>query len=175
MAASRKPRTSAPAHARASAQRAPASAQQAPASAQQAPASAQQAPASAQQALGRTTRQRSALLAIIARESRPLSPYELHDLALRAIPSISQSTIYRNLRALEDAGEIHAVSIPGQPPRYELPEVAAHHHHHFHCRRCDRVYDLEGCPGGLRGLLPRGFTLEEHTIVLSGKCSTCAA
>jgi len=137
--------------------------------------SAQHAPASAQQALGRSTRQRSAILSIIARESRPLSPYELHALALRAIPSISQSTIYRNLRALEEAGEIHAVSIPGQPPRYELAEVAAHHHHHFHCRGCDRVYDLEGCPGGLRGLLPRGFKLEEHTIVLSGKCSTCAA
>jgi len=154
VAASRKPRTTAPART---------------------PPSAQQAPASALHALGRSTRQRSALLAIIARESRPLSPYELHDLALRAIPSISQSTVYRNLRALEEAGEIHAVSIPGQPPRYELAAVTAHHHHHFHCRGCDRVYDLEGCPGGLRGLLPRGFTLEEHTIVLSGKCSACVA
>ena len=132
------------------------------------------APESAHAALGRSTRQRSALLAIIAREARPLSPYELHDLALRAIPSISQSTVYRNLRALEEAGEIHAVSIPGQLARYELAEIAAHHHHHFHCRGCDRVYDLEGCPGGLRGLLPRGFTLEEHTIVLSGKCEACA-
>jgi Fur family ferric uptake transcriptional regulator len=153
MAASSKPRTTAPARTR---------------------ASARQAPASAQLALGRATRQRCALLAIIAREARPLSPYELHDLALRAIPSISQSTVYRNLRALEGAGEIHAVSIPGQSPRYELAEVASHHHHHFHCRGCDRVYDLEGCPGGLRGLLPRGFTLEGHTIVLSGKCETCA-
>jgi Fur family ferric uptake transcriptional regulator len=132
-------------------------------------------PASAQRALGRATRQRSALLAIIARESRPLSPYELHDLALRAIPTISQSTVYRNLRALEAAGAIHAVSIPGQPARYELAEAASRHHHHFHCRDCDRVFDLEGCPGGLRGLLPRGFTLEEHTIVLSGKCRACVA
>jgi len=137
--------------------------------------SPKQAPASALRALGRTTRQRSALLDIIARESRPLSPYELHALALRAIPSISQSTVYRNLRALEEAGEIHAVSIPGQAPRYELAAVAAHHHHHFHCHGCDRVYDLEGCPGGLRGLLPHGFTLEEHTIVLKGKCQMCAS
>ena len=103
------------------------------------------APESAHAALGRSTRQRSALLAIIAREARPLSPYE-----------------------------VQAVAIPGQPPRYELAEVAAHHHHHFHCRGCDRVYDLEGCPGGLRNLLPRGFTLEEHTIVLAGKCGACA-
>ena len=132
------------------------------------------APQSAHAALGRSTRQRSALLAIIAREARPLSPYELHDLAMRELPSIGQSTVYRTLRALEEAHEVHAVEIPGQPPRYELAEVAAHHHHHFHCRGCDRVYDLEGCPGGLRNLLPSGFTLEEHTIVLSGKCGDCA-
>lgn len=138
-------------------------------------ASPTRAQASAQRALGRTTRQRSALLAIIAREARPLSPYELHGLALRVIQSISQSTVYRNLRALEDAGEIRAVSIPAQSPRYEVAEVAAHHHHHFHCRDCDRVYDLEGCPGGLRGLLPRGFKLEDHTIMLAGKCSACMA
>lgn len=131
--------------------------------------------ASAQQALGRSTRQRTALLSIIAREARPLSPYELHDLALREIPSISQSTVYRNLRSLEQAGAIHGVAIPGQPPRYELAEIAAHHHHHFLCRSCDRVYDLEGCPGGLRALLPRGFTLEDHTLVLAGRCSECAS
>lgn len=128
---------------------------------------------SAQEALGRTTRQRSALLDIIAREGRPLSPYELHDLAVRVIPSMSRSTVYRNLRALEDARQIHAVSIPGQAPRYELARAAASHHHHFHCQRCDRVYELEGCPGGLKGLLPRGFTLEDHTIVLTGKCGAC--
>lgn len=146
MAASRKPRTTAP---------------------------AQQAPASAQRALGRATRQRSVLLKIIAREARPLSAYELHELAVRDLASISQSTVYRNLRALEDAGEVHAVPIPGQQPRYELADTASHHHHHFHCSGCDRVYDLEGCPGGLRALLPRGFTLEEHTILLAGKCNAC--
>jgi Fe2+ or Zn2+ uptake regulation protein len=71
------------------------------------------APASAQHALGRATRQRSVLLKIIAREARPLSAYELHELAVRELASISQSTVYRNLRALEDAGEIHAVLILG--------------------------------------------------------------
>jgi len=129
--------------------------------------------ASAGRVLGRATRQRRALLAIIAREARPLSPYELHRLTHREIPSISQSTVYRNLRALEQAGEICAVSIPGQTSRYERAKVADRHRHHFHCRECDRVYDLKGCPGGLRRLLPRGFTLEEHTIVLSGKCEAC--
>ncbi len=133
------------------------------------------APDSAQRALGRATRQRLSLLAIVAREARPLSPYELHELAVREIASIGLSTVYRTLRSLEEAGEIRAVAIPGQPARYELSEAASHHHHHFHCRTCDRVYDLHGCPGGLKQLLPKGFTLEDHTIVLSGLCDRCTA
>jgi len=129
---------------------------------------------SATGALGRSTRQRRTILAIIASEARPLSPVELHELAQGELPQIGLSTIYRNIRALEHAGEIRAVDIPGQPPRYEPAAVAAHHHHHFHCTECDRVYDLHGCPGGLRDLLPRGFTLQEHTIVLSGHCERCS-
>jgi Fur family ferric uptake transcriptional regulator len=132
-----------------------------------------QATASAQRALGRATRQRLSLLAIVGREARPLSPYELHELAVRELPTLGLSTVYRTLRSLEEAGEIRAVAIPGQPARYELAEVASHHHHHFHCRTCDRVYDVEGCPGGLKQLLPKGFTLEDHTIVLSGRCDRC--
>lgn len=129
---------------------------------------------SANDALGRTTRQRRLLLSILAREQRPLSPYELHELAVRELPSLGLSTVYRTLRALDEAEEICAVDVPGQTPRYELAEAAAHHHHHFHCRACDRVYELKGCPGGIRQLLPRGFTLEDHTIVLTGRCDRCA-
>lgn len=132
------------------------------------------APDSARRALGRSTKQRTLLLAIVAREGRPLSAYELHEHAAREQPRLGLSTVYRTLRALEEAGEIRPVEIPGQPPRYELAAVAAHHHHHFHCRGCDRVFDLEGCPGGISKLLPRGFTLETHTIVLSGLCGACA-
>jgi Fur family ferric uptake transcriptional regulator len=124
-------------------------------------------------AFGRSTKQRRLLLEIVTREGRPLSPGELLELARAALPTIGLSTVYRTIRALEEAREIAAVEVPGQPPRYELAQVAARHHHHFHCVACDRVYDLEGCPGGMRNLLPSGFTLEQHTLVLTGRCRDC--
>jgi Fur family ferric uptake transcriptional regulator len=126
-------------------------------------------------AFGRSTKQRRLLLEIVTREGRPLSPGELLELARETLPTIGLSTVYRTIRALEDAREIAAVEVPGQPPRYELAQVAAHHHHHFHCIACDRVFDLDGCPGGMKSLLPSGFTLEQHTLVLSGRCRECGA
>ena len=52
--------------------------------------------------------------------------------------------------------------------------LVSKHHHHFHCRICDRFYDVEGCPGGLSSMLPEGFELESHELTLLGRCAACA-
>jgi len=122
----------------------------------------------------RRTRQRDAIHRALADAGRPLGPSEILEFAQRQIPNLGLSTVYRNVRRLEEEGEIAAVELPGEPPRYELSSVAEHHHHHFRCEACDRVFDLHGCPGGLNRLLPDGFVLRDHTIVLRGLCAECA-
>ena len=121
----------------------------------------------------RSTRQQDAIRAAIAAAKRPLSVQELHVAAEREVPGLGVSTVYRALRRLEDDGDITPVNIPGQPDRYELAEVAAQHHHHFHCTRCDRVYDVDACPGNLQQMLPEGFVLEDHELTLKGVCPRC--
>jgi Fur family ferric uptake transcriptional regulator len=122
----------------------------------------------------RLTRQRTAIESAFARARRPLSPTELHAIAARSTENLGLSTVYRTLRRLEDEGLIVPVTVPGEPPRYELAHVAEQHHHHFHCRVCGRVYDIHGCPTGLKNLAPRGFVVEDHTVVLHGRCRDCA-
>ncbi|RMH14655.1 MAG: transcriptional repressor [Planctomycetota bacterium] len=124
--------------------------------------------------MARTTRQRTAIQQAFETAQRPLAPSEVLKLASKLVPSMSLSTVYRTLRRMEEEGMIAPVSVPGEPPRYELAHVAEHHHHHFHCNRCGRVFDLVGCPTGLSRLVPRGFVLEEHTLVLHGLCAECA-
>ncbi len=119
----------------------------------------------------RTTRQRTAIKDALARLGRPLSPQELLDAAQRDVPSVGLATVYRTVKALVDDGTIVAVALPGEPDRYEL--AGAQHHHHFRCRRCDRVYEIEGCPGGLASLVPPGFELDGHEVVLYGRCRAC--
>jgi Fur family ferric uptake transcriptional regulator len=97
----------------------------------------------------------------------------LHEAAQDRVQGIGIATIYRNLKALHDDGFLVPVELPGEPPRYEV--AGKDHHHHFHCRRCDRVFEVEGCPGNLKAVTPPGFKLERHEFVLYGLCEFCVA
>lgn len=121
----------------------------------------------------RDTQQRRAIRSAIERADRPLSPREVLDQAQPQSPGLGIATVYRTLKSGVEAGWLQPVELPGEPPRYE--PTGKQHHHHFHCRRCDRVYEIEGCLDDLRHLTPPGFALEAHEIVLYGRCADCAA
>lgn len=120
----------------------------------------------------RDTQQRRAIRSAIERADRPLSPREVLDEAQPLSPGLGIATVYRALKNGVEGGWLQPVDLPGEPPRYE--PTGKEHHHHFHCRTCDRVYEIEGCPNDLRNLTPAGFTLETHEIVLYGRCADCA-
>ena len=120
----------------------------------------------------RNTRQRTAIRDAIAVAERPLLPQEVLDAAQGASPGLGLATVYRSLKALVDEGEVCAVQLPGENPRYEI--AGGHHHHHFQCRQCQRVFDVHACPGDLSRLAPAGFQVEGHELTLYGRCSECA-
>jgi Fur family ferric uptake transcriptional regulator len=121
----------------------------------------------------RDTQQRRAIRRTIEDNGRPLSPKEVLDSARTHCPGLGIATVYRTIKALAEEGSLAQVDLPGEPPRYEA--TGKQHHHHFHCRECDRVYELSGCPDGLGVLTPNGFFLESHEVVLYGRCASCAA
>jgi Fur family ferric uptake transcriptional regulator len=123
-------------------------------------------------AMERDTQQRRAIREAIERASRPLSPREVLELARPFCPGLGIATVYRTLKVWVEEGRLAQVDLPGEPPRYEATGKA--HHHHFHCRACDRVYELQGCPEGLRRMTPEGFSLEAHEVVLYGRCAACS-
>lgn len=120
----------------------------------------------------RNTRQRTAIRQVIEEADRPLTPNEVRDGAEALTPGIGIATVYRALKGLLEEGWLHSVELPGEPARYEREGKA--HHHHFHCTRCDRVYEVDGCAGTLPVRVPAGFQLEAHEIVLYGLCAACA-
>ena len=121
----------------------------------------------------RETRQRRAIRETLRASGRPLSPGELLASARKKVDGLGIATVYRNLKLLQDEGLITAVELPGAPARYEVS--GKDHHHHFHCRSCDRVLEVEGCPGEMGAVAPDGFQVESHEVVLYGLCDACAA
>jgi len=107
---------------------------------------------------------------LIRESPRPLSADEVR--TELGFNTVGQATVYRAIRAGVETGELKLVEIPGTTPRYEAANLK--HHHHFSCRSCNKVFDLDGCPGGLKKLLPEGFELEDHEILLFGRCDQCA-
>ncbi|MFM2055029.1 MAG: hypothetical protein RL456_3066 [Pseudomonadota bacterium] len=128
----------------------------------------------------RQTRQRDALLAALRGSARALTPAELCELGQREVPTLNLSTVYRQIGALVEAGEVVRVDLPGQSARYEAAcrhrhaDDAGHHHHHFHCTACDRVFPIHACPGAMDDLAPPGFRVQRHDLTLHGLCADCA-
>ena len=119
----------------------------------------------------RNTRQRGAIRRAFQRADRPLSTQEVLDQARDEVGGLGIATVYRNIRALVDESWLTPVELPGEVPRYEMHGKA--HHHHFHCRQCDRVFEVPGCVSSISEIVPAGFHLEAHEVVLYGACPDC--
>lgn len=122
----------------------------------------------------RSTDQREAILRVLREAEGPLLPEEILRRAQRYCGSLGQATVYRTLKRLARAGDVETLEVGDRRARYETTRP---HHHHFVCRRCDGVFDLPGCvraPRSLRANLPRGFMLDDHELLLYGRCADCA-
>jgi Fur family ferric uptake transcriptional regulator len=125
----------------------------------------------------RFTPNRQEIVAALAATDRPLSIPEI----LVATPELAQSSAYRNLSVLEDAGVVTRVVTTDEWARYELSEDITGHHHHLVCNKCGAVDDIR-VPDDVEheldhalGVLAKraGFELLHHRLDLVGVCSSC--
>ena len=117
------------------------------------------------------TQQRDAIRKVLQEAGRPLSIQEVFAMAHLKVSGLGIATVYRNLKSLREQGWIVAVDLPGQPPRWEVAPES--HHHHFLCNTCDKLFEINACPEDFQRLLPQGYTLEEHDLLLRGQCDAC--
>jgi Fur family transcriptional regulator, ferric uptake regulator len=126
----------------------------------------------------RYTGGRATLVELLAASDRPLTIPEI----LRARSGMPQSSVYRNLTVLEEAGLVQRVASSDEWARFELAEDLTEHHHHQICTGCGQVRDVTLPPGVERSLdvslakvaEASGFTLQHHRLDLVGLCEECA-
>jgi Fur family ferric uptake transcriptional regulator len=129
----------------------------------------------------RHTLQRQAVTDALEHSGQVLSPSQILAWAQAEAPSLNLSTVYRQIKALQEEQQIVKVELPGQPPRFEAlcrdahAARPGHHHHYFHCNDCDGVYPIHACPGEIDHLAPRGFEVSSHDLTLRGRCASCVA
>jgi Fur family transcriptional regulator, ferric uptake regulator len=126
----------------------------------------------------RYTPGRRRLVELLAEAPRPATIPEL----LGRPPTLAQSSAYRNLVVLEEAGVAHRVVTSDERSRYELAEDLMGHHHHLICTSCGRVDDFTvstRMERSLEGALTRavagtGFHPATHRLDVIGTCAACA-
>ena len=125
----------------------------------------------------RLTANRAALVDTFTDAPRPLTIPEI--LARRR--ELAQSSVYRNLVVLEEAGIVHRVVGADDFARWELAEDLAGHHHHLICASCGRVEDVPASAGLERSVAAAaaaitrttGFRTQRHRVDLVGVCKKC--
>lgn len=115
---------------------------------------------------------------MLAGADRPLTLPEI----LAARPGLPQSSAYRNLVVLEQAGAVRRIVTGDEFARYELAEDLTGHHHHLVCTSCGRIEDLPASDGIERSVAAAaalaarrtGFRTSHHRLDLVGICADCA-
>ena len=98
---------------------------------------------------------------------------ELYAEIQKSHPSISKTTIYRNLRELAQGGQVGRVTLPDDVERYDK---RTDYHYHFQCKSCGELLDVD--IDYLAGINEKvqakhGFQVDEHDIVFMGVCPQC--
>jgi Fur family ferric uptake transcriptional regulator len=125
----------------------------------------------------RSTRQKRALAAVLESADGFRSAQELHAELQAQGENVALTTVYNQVRALADAGELDALRTDDGETRYRRC-TSGEHHHHLVCRHCGTAIEIEG-PEVERWAAQTarrfGYSDITHTVEILGTCPNCAS
>ncbi|PPK94117.1 Fur family ferric uptake transcriptional regulator [Kineococcus xinjiangensis] len=123
----------------------------------------------------RSTRQRSAVSAVLDEADGFLSAQDLHARLRARGDAVGLATVYRTLQALAEDGDVDVLRTDEGEAVYR--RCSSGHHHHLVCRRCGRTVEIEG-PAvetwARRVATEHGFVDVQHVVEVFGVCGPCA-
>ena len=125
----------------------------------------------------RYTSGRRRLVKALVDGGRPLTISQIGEIDT----TLPQSSMYRNLTILEEAGAVSRIVTNDEFARYELAEHLMGHHHHLICNSCGDVTDFSldnKIESELDAALhaaaaATGFAIDAHRLDLLGTCNDC--
>ncbi len=125
----------------------------------------------------RYTKGRRRVVAILHAGGGPLTITQI----LAADDTLPQSSVYRSLTVLEEAGAVIRIATGDDFARYELAEDLTGHHHHLICSNCGDIADF-ALDGEVEAILDdalqraadrAGFDVDTHRLDILGRCTDC--
>jgi Fur family transcriptional regulator, ferric uptake regulator len=125
----------------------------------------------------RSTRQKRALAAVLDASEGFRSAQDLYAALQAQGENIALTTVYNQVRALAEAGELDALRGEDGETRYRRC-ASDEHHHHLVCRQCGSAIEVEGPEverWATRTGNEHGYVDVTHTVEILGTCPDCAA
>ena len=125
----------------------------------------------------RYTPGRRVLVEVLAEADAPLTILEV----VARGDALAQSSAYRNLSVLEQAGVVDRIISGQERARFELAHDLTAHHHHLICSACGSVRDFtvsERLEAQLERTLrltaeQNDFDVQHHRLDMVGTCAAC--
>jgi Fe2+ or Zn2+ uptake regulation protein len=106
---------------------------------------------------------------LLSQQSHP-TVESIHRALLPRMRTLSKTTVYNTLGALEKAGLVRVVHIEDNEARYD---VITHEHGHFKCERCGAVQDFDVDMQALQAHMPAHCMVRERNVYFKGICEAC--
>ena len=121
------------------------------------------------------TAQRDLILDVFLRTEGHVSGEDLYRLVREQDPSVGQTTVYRTLRLLTDAGLAREVRFGDGRAHYEH-QYKHQHHDHMICKECGKIIEfyspeLEAIQDAMAA--KHRFELTSHLLRMIGICADC--
>jgi Fur family ferric uptake transcriptional regulator len=121
------------------------------------------------------TSQRELILDVFLRTERHLSNEDLYRLVQEEDPSIGQTTVYRTLKLLTEAGLAREVRFGDGRTHYEH-NYKHEHHDHMICSECGKIIEfysaeLEAIQDAMAA--KHRFEVTQHLLRIIGVCADC--
>lgn len=124
----------------------------------------------------RITRQRIAVRELLQEIEEFRTAQQLHEQLRERGIKIGLATVYRNLQALVDAGEVDVLRTTDGENAYR--KCSAGHHHHLVCRSCGHTVEIDAplVERWAEELARRhGFHDFTHELEVHGLCRNCVS
>lgn len=122
----------------------------------------------------KNTKQREAILQVLANAQAPLSAEEVCGQVSEQYPRLALSTVYRNLERFADAGILERCLFHDGITRYNLAH--GRHGHYLVCTHCNAKLRIGDCP--LEKVAQKleqdtGYEICGHDLTIYGVCPQC--
>ncbi len=122
----------------------------------------------------RMTNQRLVILEHLQESDKHLTVSQLYSAIKPKLPKLSKATVYRNIKLLEEEGEVLSLDIGKKEKLYEAGRES---HHHFVCSNCQRIIEINLADiWQIKERVESKYSVEveSYQLIARGKCDFCS-